>query len=123
VARRAATDQYDGNREFARILPLCLTHSVAEVGAALELAAASGNYSAEAVRHLLCWAEAPAAATAPPLDPARYPQYQVPQPRPDLAAYNRLLCAVAPAPAAPSAPPSPPGDAKPTEPTEREVQA
>src|SRR5690348_6244732 len=78
VARRAASDQHDGNREFARILHLCLTHSVAEVGAALELAAATGSYSADAVRHLICWAEAPVAAAAtPPLDPARYPQYQV----------------------------------------------
>jgi hypothetical protein len=92
VARRAASGQQDGNREFARILHLCLTHSVAEVGAALELAAASGCYSAEAVRHLLAWAEAPS-ATAAPLDPTRYPQYQLPQPRPDLALYNRLLSA------------------------------
>jgi transposase len=99
VARRAASDQHDGNREFARILHLCLTHSVAEVGAALDLAAASGSYSADAVRHLLSWAEAPATTTAP-LDPTRYPQYQLPQPRPDLAVYNRLLSA-GPAPAPP----------------------
>src|SRR3712207_2650706 len=40
VARRA-----DGNREFVRILQLCLTHPEAEVGAAMELAAAAGTYS------------------------------------------------------------------------------
>jgi transposase len=85
VARRE-----DGNREFARILHLCLSHAVEEVGAALELAAASGSYSADAVRQLLHWADTPTAASAP-LDPARYPEYAQAQPRPDLAAYNRLL--------------------------------
>jgi hypothetical protein len=85
VARRE-----DGNREFARLLHLCLSHSVGEVGAALELAAASGSYSVEAVRQLLHWADAPT-VTPPPLDPERYPAYTQPQPRPDLAAYNRLL--------------------------------
>jgi hypothetical protein len=101
VARRAASGQQDGNREFARILHLCLTHSVAEVGAALELAAACGRYSAEAVRQLLAWAEAPDTPAAP-LDPTRYPQYQLPQPRPDLTLYNRLLSARSvPGPSAP----------------------
>ena len=90
VAERAALSLHDGNREFARILHLCLSHSVADVGAALELAAASSRYSADAVRQLLHWAGAPAPSTAP-LDPARYPEYHLPQPRPDLAAYNRLL--------------------------------
>jgi transposase len=85
VARRA-----DGNREFARVLHLCLTHSVAQVGAALELAAASGSYSADAVRQLLCWAAEPPPTTAP-LDPQAYPAYQQAQPRPDLGRYNRLL--------------------------------
>jgi len=85
VARRE-----DGNREFARILHLCLTHSVAEVSAALELAAAQGSWSAEAVRHLLHWAAAPEPPIAP-LDPARYPAYQAAHPRPDLTLYNRLL--------------------------------
>lgn len=80
----------EGNREFARILALCLTHPLAQVGAALELAAASGVYQAEAVRHLLGWANAPSQVPAP-LDPQRYPAYQHPQPAPDLAAYNRLL--------------------------------
>ena len=85
VARRP-----DGNREFARVLHLCLTYSVPQVGAALELAAASGSYSADAVRQLLTWAaEAPVATT--PLDPQRYPAYQQPHPPPDLTAYNRLL--------------------------------
>jgi len=110
VVRREAAALHDGNREFARILHLCLTHSVAAVGAALELAAASGSYSADAVRHVLMWAEAPVATTAP-LDPTRYPQYQLPQPRPDLAVYNRLLSAV------PSSPTSAPAA------TEREVHA
>lgn len=85
VAQRA-----DGNREFARVLHLCLSHSVPQVTAALELAAASGCYSADAVRQLLTWA----AETPPdpaPLDPQRYPAYQQAQPRPDLTAYNRLL--------------------------------
>jgi hypothetical protein len=85
VARRD-----DGNREFARVLHLCLTYSVSQVGAALELAAASGSYSADAVRQLLTWAAEPRPDQAP-LDPQRYPAYQQPQPPPDLAAYNRLL--------------------------------
>ncbi len=90
VAEREALGLQDGNREFARILHLCLSHSVAEVGAALELAAASRRYSADAVRQLLRWADEPSPSTTP-LDPARYPEYHLPQPRPDLAAYNRLL--------------------------------
>jgi transposase len=118
VARRAESGQQDGNREFARILHLCLTHPVAEVGAALELAAASGRYSADAVRQLLTWAEAPA-APAPPLDPTRYPQYQLPQPRPDLAVYNQLLAAGPAAGSVSSAPPAVTGTAA----TDREVQA
>jgi hypothetical protein len=85
VARRS-----DGNREFARLLHLCLHRPIEQVSAALELAAASGRYSAEAVRQLLGWAaEEPSAAV--PLDPARYPAYQQPQPTPDLARYNQLL--------------------------------
>ena len=90
VTERAALGLHDGNREFARILHLCLTHSVAEVGAALELAAASSRYSADAVRQLLQWADDPTPSREP-LDPSRYPAYHLPQPRPDLAAYNRLL--------------------------------
>ncbi len=90
VVERATLGLHDGNREFARILHLCLTHSVAEVGAALELAAASSRYSADAVRQLLRWADEPTPFREP-LDPSRYPEYHLPQPRPDLAAYNRLL--------------------------------
>lgn len=90
VAERDAVGLHDGNREFARILHLCLAHSVTEVGAALELAAASHRYNADAVRQLLCWADEPSSEVMP-LDPAHYPDYQAPQPRPNLAAYNRLL--------------------------------
>ena len=85
VARRP-----DGNREFARILHLCLTYSVEQVGAALSLAAASGAFSADAVRQVLGWADDSARLTAP-LDPARYPDYHLQQPVPDLTRYNRLL--------------------------------
>lgn len=80
----------DGNREFARILHLCLTHSVEQVSAALDLAAASSSFSADAVRQLLRWADEPATSVTP-LDPDRYPDYQEQQPLPDLASYNRLL--------------------------------
>ena len=80
----------DGNREFARILHLCLTHSVPQVSAALDLAAASGRFSADAVRQLLSWAEEAPPPTAP-LDPQRYPAYQRTHARPDLGGYNRLL--------------------------------
>jgi transposase len=90
VVERAALGLHDGNREFARILHLCLAHSLAEVGAALELAAASSRYSADAVRQLLRWADEPTPSREP-LDPNRYPEYHLPQPRPDLTAYNRLL--------------------------------
>jgi transposase len=85
VARRP-----DGNREFARILHLCLTYSTEQVGAALELAAASGAFSADAVRQLLRWAD-DAAQPPTPLDPERYPGYVSQQPVPDLTSYNRLL--------------------------------
>jgi transposase len=122
VARRADSGQQDGNREFARILHLCLTHSVAEVGAALELAAASGRYSADAVRQLLTWAEAPAAASTP-LDPARYPQYQQSQPRPDLTIYNRLLSAGSAGHAASGSSASSPASATGHAETEGEVRA
>jgi len=80
----------DGNREFARVLHLCLTYSVPQVSAALDLAAANGSYSADAVRQLLAWADdAPPAAV--PLDPRTYPAYQQAPARPNLDAYNRLL--------------------------------
>jgi hypothetical protein len=48
VARRP-----DGNREFARLLELCLTHEVGAVDAALRLAREQGGWSADTVRHLL----------------------------------------------------------------------
>lgn len=85
VARRP-----DGNREFARILHLCLTYSTDQVGAALELAAASAAFSADAVRQLLVWAQEGAGRTTP-LDPDRYPDYHLAQPAPTLEHYNRLL--------------------------------
>jgi transposase len=90
VTEREAGGLRDGNREFARILHLCLSHSLAEVTAALDVAATTGQYSADAVRQLLRWADEPALANQP-LDPQRYAHYHFPQPRPDLAAYNRLL--------------------------------
>ena len=85
VARRP-----DGNREFARVLHLCLTYSVEQVSAALQLAHASGCFSADAVRQLLAWAEESRPSPAP-LDPERYPDYQQTQPPPNLESYNRLL--------------------------------
>ncbi len=80
----------EGNREFARILALCLTHPLEQVAAALDLAASRGVYSADALRQLLTWAAAPSQTPAP-LDPARYPLYQQPAALPNLAAYNQLL--------------------------------
>lgn len=85
VARRS-----DGNREFARLLELCLTHPQETVEAALTLAREQREWSADTVRHLLQTFAEPDAA-APPLDAVRYPAYQAPQPVPDLQAYNRLL--------------------------------
>jgi hypothetical protein len=83
------TRRSDGNREFARLLELCLTHTMEAVDAAVALARGQGDWSADTVRHLLLWAAEPAAAL--PLDPARYPAYQGSTPPPDLSAYNRLL--------------------------------
>src|SRR6266699_214462 len=85
VARRA-----DGNREFARLLELCLTHTVEAVDAAVALARGQGDWGADTVRQLLRWA-AEEDAAALPLDPAHYPAYQGSAPPPDLSAYNRLL--------------------------------
>jgi transposase len=85
VARRS-----DGNREFARLLELCLTHEVQAVDAAIALARGQGDWSADTVRQLLRWAAEPD-AEATPLDPTRYPAYQGSAPPPDLSAYNRLL--------------------------------
>ena len=85
VARRP-----DGNREFARLLELCLTHTVEAVDAAVALARGQGDWSADTVRQLLRWATEEDSA-ALPLDPARYPAYQGSVPPPDLSVYNRLL--------------------------------
>ena len=85
VAQRA-----DGNREFARLLELCLTHEVSAVEIALGQARAQGGWSADAVRQLLNFASAPD-VPVPPLDPSQYPAYQGMTPLPDLSAYNRLL--------------------------------
>ena len=80
----------NGNREFARLLELCLTHEVTAVEAALLQARAQGSWSVDAVRQLLNFASAPQVPPAP-LDPAQYPAYQGRTPPADLAAYNRLL--------------------------------
>jgi hypothetical protein len=86
LARRS-----DGNREFARLLELCLTHSVEAVETALVQArAASVAWSADTVRQLLNLTSA-LEAPVPPLDPSQYPAYQGMTPPPDLSAYNRLL--------------------------------
>jgi transposase len=80
----------DGNREFARLLALALEYPLAAVDAALSQARAQGGWSSDTVRHLLGWAQ-DQSPTAGSLDPVRYPQYQVPQPQPNLEVYNRLL--------------------------------
>ena len=80
----------DGNREFARLLELCLTHEVAAVETALVLAREQGGWSADTVRHLLNFANAQQ-SDLPALDPSQYPAYQGVLPPPDLSAYNRLL--------------------------------
>jgi hypothetical protein len=85
VARRE-----DGNREFVRLLELCLTHEVSAVETALVQARAQGGWSADAVRQLLHVTLAPN-VVVPPLDPSQYPAYQMAATPPDLAAYNRLL--------------------------------
>ncbi len=85
VARRP-----DGNREFARLLELCLTHEVQAVEAAIALARGQGDWNADTVRQLLRWAAEPDAAVLP-LDPARYPAYQGSASVPNLSAYNQLL--------------------------------
>jgi transposase len=80
----------DGNREFVRLLELCLSHSVEVVEAALGQARRQGGWSADTVRHLLNF-ESCQEIAAPPLDPLAYPAYQEAPPPADLAAYNRLL--------------------------------
>jgi len=85
VARRA-----DGNREFVRILELCLTHELAAVEAALIQARTLGGWSADTVRQLLHMTTTQDTVT-PSLDPFQYPDYQTVATPPDLTAYNRLL--------------------------------
>jgi transposase len=85
VARRG-----DGNREFARILELAAAHPLADVDAALLLAAERPDWNADTVHHLLDWLKEPSTSVAP-LDAARYPAYQLALPLPDLERYNRLL--------------------------------
>jgi len=80
----------DGNREFVRLLELCVTHSVKAVEAALDQACRQGSWSADTVRHLLQF-ESCQDTPAPPLDPSAYPAYQHTSLPPDLLAYNRLL--------------------------------
>jgi hypothetical protein len=80
----------NGNREFARLLELCLTHEVAAVEAAVLQAREQGSWSVDAVRQLLNFASAPQ-VPPPPLDPAQYPAYQETIAPADLSAYNRLL--------------------------------
>jgi hypothetical protein len=80
----------DGNREFARLLELCLTHEVQAVETALAQARAQGGWSADTVRQLLNFESCQLPAVAP-LDPSQYPAYQREIPLPDLSTYNRLL--------------------------------
>ncbi len=80
----------DGNREFVRLLELCVTHSVEAVEAALDQARRQGGWSADTVRHLLNF-ESCQDTPALPLDPSAYPAYQGTPSPPDLSAYNRLL--------------------------------
>ena len=85
VAHRA-----DGNREFARLLELCVTHDVQIVETALAQARSQGGWSTDTVRQWLNFASTPQ-SLAPPLDPLQYPAYQSVASLPDLSAYNRLL--------------------------------
>jgi len=80
----------DGNREFARVLELCLVHEVSAVETALAQARSQGGWSADTVRQLLNFANS-ADAPAASLDPSQYPAYQGMTPPPDLSVYNRLL--------------------------------
>ena len=85
VARRS-----DGNREFARLLELCLSHTMQAVETALAQAREQGGWSADTVRQWLHFASAQD-RTPPPLDPSQYPTYQGVTTPPDLSVYNRLL--------------------------------
>jgi hypothetical protein len=84
------TRRSDGNREFVRLLELCVTHSIEAVEAALEQARRQGGWSADTVHHLLTFETCQQTPT-PPLDPSAYPAYQTTHLPPDLLAYNRLL--------------------------------
>ncbi len=79
----------NGNREFARLLELCLTHEVSAVEAALQQARTQGSWSVDMVRQVLNFASA--SPIPAPLDPAHYPAYQGKPASADLSAYNRLL--------------------------------
>jgi transposase len=80
----------DGNREFARLLELCLTHEIAAVETALRQAREQGGWSTDTVRQLLNFA-CTQDTTPPSLDPLQYPAYQSVVPPPNLNVYNRLL--------------------------------
>ena len=80
----------DGNREFARLLELCLNHEVSAVEAAMLQVRTQGSWSVDAVHQLLNFASAPQGEPAP-LDPSQYPAYQGTTAPADLSAYNRLL--------------------------------
>jgi transposase len=87
---RLVAERPGGNREFARVLELCLREPEGHVTAAVEAAFAAGTFSADAVRQYLRFAtERDPRVT--PLDPTTYPSYQLPQRKPNLADYNRLL--------------------------------
>jgi hypothetical protein len=88
--KELVTRRTDGNREFVRVLQLCQHYGEAEVSAAMDLAAAVGSYSADAIEQLLGWAH-DAPARVAPLDPVQYPHYQLTQPEADVTIYNRLL--------------------------------
>jgi transposase len=80
----------NGNREFARLLELCLTHEVSAVEAALVQARAQESWSVDAVRQLLNFASA-TPLSPPPLASSQYPAYQGMTAPADLSAYDRLL--------------------------------
>jgi transposase len=85
LSRRA-----DGNREFARVLELCLTHEMQAVEQALSRAREQSSWSADTVRQWLLVANE-SNTTVLPLDPVRYPAYQATAAVPNLSAYNQLL--------------------------------
>ena len=75
MARRA-----DGNREFARLLELCLTHSGrGGRGRLSHRHARKGGWSADSVRQVLDLASTQDVRYSP-LDPAQYPAYQAMMP-------------------------------------------